>query len=186
MRAAQQQASNAEQQANSTAAGYGAQSSDISSTLLPFLTRELNNPGGISQQDQTAMLSAEEGGAGGVAGGLATKAAERAGATGNASGFGSSLDDIAREREKAGAQGSEAVAAKNTETKLNQQQEAAKGLGSMYGMDTAAQLRAMGLEPEDVNAEANAGKSGWFQNMTNLIASLGQAAGGAGAMGAKI
>ena len=171
-RQAQSQANGLVQGANSTAANYGSGASTISSTLIPFLTRELNNPGGISQQDQTAMLSASQGGAGGLAGGLATKAAERAGATGNASGVTSALDDIARERMKAAAGGSEAIAGENAETKLNQQQEGAKGLAGLYGTDVGAQLNAMGVQNNAIGQEVNAGNHGWFQNMTNLIAAV--------------
>jgi hypothetical protein len=172
MRAAQQQATNAANTAGSTAAGYGTGAEDISSTLTPFLTRELNSPAGISQQDQTAMLSASQGGAGGIAGGLATRGDERAAATGNGSGFGSSLDDIARQREQAAARGSESIAGENTQAKLNQQQEGATGLRGMYGTDVNAQLGAMGVRNNAINSEVNAGSHGWFQNMTNLIASI--------------
>src|SRR5580700_10301490 len=163
MRSAVNQANALENTANSTAAGYGSTASNISSTLLPFLTRELNTPGGISQQDQTAMLSASQGGAGGLAGGLATKGDERAGATGNASGLSASLDDIARERMKAAAGGSEGIAAENAQTKLNQQQEGADGLSRMYGTDVGAQLGALGVQNNAINSEVNAGSHGWFQ-----------------------
>ncbi len=182
MRGAQQQATTAANTAGSTAAGFGSGAEDINSVLEPYLTRELNNPGGISQQDQTAQLSAADAGAGGVAGGLATKANERAAATGNTSGVGASMDDIAREREKAAASSSSGIANENTETKLNQQQQAATGLRGLYGTDVGAQLGAMGVQNNAIGQEVNAGSHGWFQNMTNLIAAVrggGQAPGAA-------
>lgn len=182
MRAAQSQANNLQNSASSTAAGYGSDASNISSTLTPFLTRELNTPPGFSQQDQTAMLSASQGGAGGLAGGLATQNNMRAAATGNDSGFASSGDDIAHERMKAAALGSESVAGENANLKQTQQQGAAEGLRGMYGTDVGAQLHAMGVQNDAINSEVNAGSHGWFQNMTDLIASLGKAAQGAGAM----
>jgi hypothetical protein len=172
MRSAVNQANSLENNASSTAAGYGSGAANISSTLIPFLTRELNNPGGISQQDQTAMLSASQGGAGGLAGGLATKANERAGATGNASGVTSALDDIARQRMKAAAGGSEAIAGQNAETKLNQQQEGAEGLSKLYGTDVGAQLGALGVQNNAIGQEVNAGDHGWFQNLTSMISAL--------------
>jgi hypothetical protein len=180
MRGAQAQANAAEQNAGSTAAGYGAGAENISSVLEPFLQREMTTPGGISQQDQTAMLSASQAGAGGVAGGLATKANERASATGNASGVGASMDDIARQREQAAAQASSGIADENTKAKLNEQQEGASGLRGLYGTDVGAQLNAMGVQNNAIGQEVNAGSHGWFQNMTNLIASVrggGQAPG---------
>lgn len=172
MRSAVSQANNAQQTAGSTAAGYGSDAAGISSTLTPFLTRELNNPEGISQQDQTAMTSAAEAGAGGLAGGLATKANQNAAATGNASGFSSTLGDIARERGKAAAGAGEGIAAQNAETKLNQQNQAAEGLRGLYGNDVSAQLGSMGIRNGAINAETNADSTGWFQNMNNLIRSL--------------
>lgn len=172
MRSAVNQSNALENNADSTAAGYGSGAASISSVLTPFLTRELNNPGGISQQDQTAMLSATEGGAGGLAGGLATKADERAGATGNASGVTSALDDIARQRMKAAAGGAESIAGQNAETKLNQQQEGAEGLSKLYGTDVGAQLNALGVQNNAINSEVNAGSHGWFQNLTNMISAI--------------
>jgi hypothetical protein len=169
VRAAQGQANAAENAAESTGAEYGASASNISSVLEPFLQRELTTPGGISQQDQTAMLSASQAGAGGVAGSLATKADERAAATGNASGVGASMDDIAREREKAAAGASSNIANENTETKLKEQQEGAQGLGSLYGTDVGAQLKAMGVQTGDINAEVNAGSHGWLQNFNSIL-----------------
>jgi hypothetical protein len=172
MRQLQQDAENAVTGDTNTAGNYGASASTVSSVLEPFLTRELTNPGGISQQDQTAELSATQGGAGGVAGGLQTKANERAAATGNESGFGASADDIARERMKAAAGGAEKIAGENADVKLKQQQEGAEGLSSLYGTDVNAQMKALGIVPSAVNAGVNAGSHGWFQNMTNLIAAV--------------
>jgi hypothetical protein len=172
MRAAQSQATNLANNAAGTSAGYGTDAVNIGSTLTPFLTRELNNPQGISQPDQTAMLSAAEGGAGGVAGGLQTGLDQRAAATGNASGFAGAADDIARERMKAAAGESSAIAAKNAGVKEEQRQAAASGLRGMYGTDVSAQLGAMGVQNNAINTSVNAGSHGWFQNMTNLIASI--------------
>jgi hypothetical protein len=180
MRGAVSQAQNLENNASSTAAGFGSGAEDISSTLTPFLTRELTSPGGISQQDQTAMLSASQAGAGGVAGGLETKANERAAATGDSSGGGAALDDIARQREQAAASASSGIANENTQEKLKEQQEGAEGLKGLYGTDVGAQLGALGVQNNAIGQEVNAGSHGWFQNMTNLIASIrggGQAPG---------
>ena len=47
-------------------AGYGSQTAgNINAQLLPFLTRELNNPEGYTQQQTGAMLGQAEAGAGG-------------------------------------------------------------------------------------------------------------------------
>src|ERR1700743_3119785 len=61
--------------AGNTAAGFGSSASGISANLLPFLTRELNNPQGFSQQDTTQMLNQAQAGAGGATSGLMGAAA---------------------------------------------------------------------------------------------------------------
>lgn len=182
MRSAVNQANGLEHNAGSTAAGYGSSAASISSTLTPFLTRELNNPGGISQQDQTAMLTNALAGAGGLAGGLATKATQRAGATGNQSGVTSALDDIARQRMQAAANTSSSIASQSAETKLKQQQEGAEGLAGLYGTDVGAQLKALGVQNDAIGQEVNAGDHGWFQNLTGMISAI--RGGGSGAQSA--
>ena len=90
------------------------------------------------------------------------------------------MDDIARQREQAAAQASSGVANKNTEVKLQQQDQAATGLRGLYGTDVGAQLDAMGVRNNAIGQEVNSGSHGWFQNMTNLVASIrggGQAPG---------
>ena len=57
---------NAANNASSTGAGYGSSAAGINSTLLPFLTRELNNPQGFTQQQTGSMLNQAEAGAGGA------------------------------------------------------------------------------------------------------------------------
>jgi hypothetical protein len=42
----------------------------------------------------------------------------------------------------------------------------------MYGTDVNAQLKAMGIIPEDINAGLNAGKSGWLQNTEGVLGTL--------------
>jgi hypothetical protein len=46
----------------------------------------------------------------------------------------------------------------------------------MADASTEAALKAMGIQTQDINAEIEAGKSGWFQNMTGLISALGKGA----------
>ena len=180
MRAGQAQANALQNTAGNTAANYGTTAANISSTLSPFLQRELNSPAGYSQPDETAMLSNALSGAGGVAGGLMTKADQRAGATGNQAGFSSNLDDIARQTAKGAAEASTGVAVKNAALKEEQQQAGAEGLRGRYGTDVGAQLNALGVQNNAINSEVNAGKSGWFQNMTALISALRGGGGGSG------
>ena len=73
----------------------GSQASTISSTLLPFLTRQLTNPQGYTQQQTGAMLDAAEAGTGGATAGLTTEA-NLAAARNRNSGFSGALDQAAR------------------------------------------------------------------------------------------
>jgi hypothetical protein len=81
------------------------------------------------------------------------------------------MDDIARQREQAAAQASSGVANKNTEVKLQQQDQAATGLRGLYGTDVGAQLNAMGVRNNAIGQEVNSGSHGWFQNMNSSIQS---------------
>ncbi len=169
MRGAQSQANNAYNNAVNTSSGLGASANGISANLTPFLTSELEHPQGYSQQDESAMLSAALGGAGGANAGLAGEAQQQAATTRNAGGFQAALDDAARQRSKAAAGASEGIAAKNADLKQSQQQNAAEQLSKLYGVDTSGMLDAMGQEANDVNAEANAGRSGWLQNTLGIL-----------------
>lgn len=180
MRNAQNQSGSAYNQANNAASQYGAEGQGIGSTLTPFLTSELEHPQGYSQGDESAMLAAGLGGAGGADSGIAGQANEEAAVSRNAGGFQSALDDAARQRMKASAGMSEGIAAKDADLKQQQQQDAARGLQGMYGTDTSGMLDAMNQEHGDINSEVNAGNSGWLQNTMGVLSTLGGMAGGAG------
>jgi hypothetical protein len=172
------QALNAGTTAASTGAGYGAGAAGVNSQLLPFLTRELNNPQGFTQQQQGAMLGAAEGGAGGSTAGLTTEANLASARDRNSGGFSGALDDAARQKDKALAGVSEGIAAKSAGLQNEQQQAAAGGLAGMQSLDTNAQLKAMGLVPEDVNAATKAyGTGDWASDLTNLGKGVGSGLG---------
>lgn len=175
------QALNAGNQANSVGAGYGAQASGISAQLLPFLTRELNNPQGFTQQQTGSMIGAAEGGAGGSTAGLTTEANLAGARDRNSGGFSGALDEAARQKDKALAGTSEGIAGQDAELQQHQQQEAATGLGNEQGMDQDAQLKAMGLIPEDVNAATKAfGVGDWASQLGQLQKGIGSGIGIAG------
>jgi len=162
--------------AQGVAGGYGDQAQGISGNLLPFLTRELNNPQGFTQQQTGAMEGAAEGGAGGSTAGLTTEANLASARNRNSGGFSGALDEAARQKDKALAGTSEGIAGQNANLQQKQQQSAASGLSNMYGQDTSAQLKAMGLVPEDVNSAANADSAPW-NALSNLIKAGSSAAG---------
>lgn len=177
-------AKNAATTAGDTGASYGANASTINSQLLPFLTRELNNPEGFTQQQQGAMLNQAEAGAGGATSGLTTEANLASARNRNSGGFSGALDEAARDKGKTLSGISSGIASQNANLQQQNQQAAASGLSNMYGQDTGAQLKAMGLVAPDVNAATQANSAPW-ENLTKMISAAGTAASGAGAMGLK-
>jgi hypothetical protein len=169
MRDAANQALQAGNTAATTAGGYNATASGIGANLVPFLTRQMTNPQGMSQRDIGAQLTAGLAGAGGATAGLTGAAGKMAATTRNPMGFSSALDAAARERARAGAGTAERVAANNADVKLRQQQEAEQGLGGLYGTAGRLGVESQGQTAEDVNAAANASKTGWLQNLTALM-----------------
>lgn len=185
MRSASNNAGNATTTAANTGASLGAQANGISSTLTPFLTSELEHPQGFGQTDTSAMLSDAEAGAGGATSAITGKAMQQEAQTHNAGGMAAVLDDAARSRAKAAAGASENIGAQNATLKQNQIQDASKQLQGMYGTDTSGMLDATGQEANDINAQANASKTGWLQNATGIMSSLAQGASGAASLGFK-
>ncbi|MGA8529253.1 MAG: hypothetical protein WB622_06025 [Acidobacteriaceae bacterium] len=183
MRSAVSQAGNAATTAANTAAGYGAGASTIGSALVPYEARQLTNPAGMSQADIGAQLTAGLAGAGGATSGLQGAASKMAATTRNPMGFSAGLDAASRARAAASARTSEGIAANNADVKLQQQSDAARTLGSLYGTDVSGQNAAAGQQANDINAQVNASKSGWLQNMLDTISTISGAAKGAGSMG---
>lgn len=173
MRALVNDAANAANQANSTGIQYGTQQSAVNAQLFPFLVRELNSPTGFTQQQKDAMLTGAEAGAGGSTAGLTTEAKLAEARNRNSAGFGTALDEAARQRDKALASTGEGIEAENAQVQNQQQQSAARGLGNMQELDANSQLKAMGLIPEDVNAGTNAQTQGWLQSWNQFNKDLG-------------
>src|SRR5580693_989262 len=96
MRSATDQAKNAYTTASQTAGKYGAAGDQISSSLIPGLEREANNPEGFTPEEMNNQLVAGEEGAGGANAGIAGQAALQAARTRNSAGESAVLDSAAR------------------------------------------------------------------------------------------
>lgn len=182
MRAAQSQANQTFGNATDSAAGYGAAGKTINSQLTPFLLQRLQNPQGFSQGDLTSMLSSALGSEGGATSAISGEAQQQAARTRNDAGFAGALTQAARERAKNLASTSEGIAANNAQLKQDQQSGAAKMLTGLYGTDVNAQEGMTGQANQATQNAIEAGKSGWFQNMTGLLNSLGGLSNGAGSV----
>jgi hypothetical protein len=168
---------------NNTAGSFGGQASSITGPLTSQLQKQAANPTGFNPTDVNNMLVASAQGAGGATSGLTGQADLATARTRNAGGFASSLDEAARVKNRQLSQNNLDVSGANANLKQKQMQDAQAQLGNLAGMDTKAQLSAMGLVPESINATVNAGKSGWLQNMNQTIEAItGGAKNAAGAM----
>jgi hypothetical protein len=155
--------------ANTTAAGYGTGATNVGAALVPYEEKQLTNPTGIAPADKSAMLTSAAEGAGGAAGSLKGEAVLSAARRRNLASVSGDLGEIARAGTRAATAGNLEVENENTRTKLAQQAEAAKMLESHYGTDVAAQLKAEGLVPEDIDAWSKANQTGWQQNAMGWI-----------------
>lgn len=183
MRAAQQQAKTAYNAASATANQYDEAGNQISSSLIPGLEREANNPEGYTPEEMNDQLVAGEEGAGGSNAGITGEANLQVARSRNSAGYSNVLDEAARDKTRQLSENALNVKNKSADLGQEKQMAAQKELSSLYGTDVNANLEAQGLSTKDIEAETDAGKSGWFQNMTDLISSLGGAAKGASSLG---
>lgn len=155
----------------------------IGGSLIPGLEREAQNPTGYTPTDLNSMQVASQSGAGGANSGIVGEANLRGARTRNAGGYTAALDEAARQKQKALSTGNLDVAAKNAGLKQQQQQFAQKSLEGLYGTNTDAMLKAMGLVPQDINAAANADKTGWVQDLSQIMTAVGSLGGSKGIKG---
>lgn len=185
MRQAQSQANNNINTANQMQGTYEGEGQAIQSKLTPQLEAETTAQHSMSPTQINELLTAAGAGAGGATGAFNEQGALNAARTRNTGGLTSALDANARGRQQALASASEGIAAQDVEGALANKQSAFGQLGAMGQADTSAALGSLGLSNQGIEQEVNAGKSGWFQNLTGLMGSLAQGASAAGGLGYK-
>ncbi len=151
------------------ASTYGGVASGISSSLIPFETRQLMNPSGFSPQDITAQLAALQGGAGGGSASLVGGLNQTAANTNNYGGFGGASDEVARQRMKVAAGGAEGIASDNAQVKLGQQKTAGSVLDSLYGTSVGAQTSALSTQASDIKSAQNEGFMARLGQITGML-----------------
>lgn len=183
MRAAQAQAKSAYNTAQDTAGKASATADQISSSLIPGLENDVNNPTGYTPEEMNNQLVAGEQGAGGANAGIVGQANLGVARTHNSAGYSNALDEAARDKTRQLSENALNVQNKSADLAQQKRMGAQKELGSLYGTDTNANLDAQGLATKDIGEEVEAGKSGWLQNMEQLITTLSGA--GTAAAGVK-
>jgi hypothetical protein len=175
-RAATNEAKGAAANAAGTAATEQGQANALGAQLTPFYRSEMNAQHAFSPQQQNELLGAAAAGLGGSNATSIGQANSEAARTRNTSGFSAALDQAARDRNAAmGGVGANVAAQDVLGTQALRQQGAA-GMQGLYGQDTDAMLKAMGIQNQDINTQIEAGKSGWLQNMNATITALTGAA----------
>lgn len=177
-------AGTAAKQAGTTATNLGSEASSEKSAILPGLEREAANPTGYTPTQMNDQLVAGEQGAGGANSSISGEAALRAGRTRNSAGFGSVLDEAARDKTRQLSENALNIKGKSADLGQKKQMFAQSQIGNMYGTDTHAMLSAMGLIPEDIKAGAAADSTGWVQNFAQIMNALKPSGGGGGGAGA--
>lgn len=178
-RAAQSAAAGAAKTAGGVAATEQGQANALGAQLTPFYRSEMNAQHLYNPQQMQELLNAAAAPLAGSAATTAGQAASEAARTRNTSGYSAALDQAARERQSALGQAGAGVAAQDVMGAKQLNQEGAKGMAGLYGVDTDAMLKAMGIQNQDIQTQIEAGKSGWFQN---LMQGINAATGFVGAM----
>lgn len=163
-RAAQNSFKQAAGDAGDLAANQGANANAIGATLRPFYQQEMNAQHLFSPGQTNELLTAAGApiaASGATAQGQANSEAAR---TRNTAGFSAGLDQAARDRSNSLATANLGVGAQDIMGAKQLNQEGAAGMNGLYGTDTDAQLKAMGLQNQDISGQVEAGKSGWVQN----------------------
>jgi hypothetical protein len=179
-RAATNEAKGAAANAAGTAATEQGQANAIGAQLTPFYRSEMNAQHAFSPQQQNELLGAAAAGLGGSNATSIGQANSEAARTRNTSGFSAALDQAARDRNAAMGGVGANVAAQDVMGTQALRQQGAAGMQGLYGQDTDAMLKAMGIQTGDINAQTEAGKSGWFQNLEgglNAVSGLRKAFG---------
>src|SRR5208282_8206 len=148
------------QQLENTAVNQGntlfGQGQTAQNTLTPYYLQQMNNPQGLGATTIQQMLTRSGQGIAGAEGAARQTGVDLAARTGNTS----AIPSIVGGANKAGMiQQSNAgndIAIKNAMEKLQQQQQGAAGMNSLFNTDTKSALDAGGLATGDLNAAIKA------------------------------
>ena len=178
LRQEESEANTAEKTAAGTAANLGTTAAGELGALQPFEAREMHAEHLYDPSQLNELLTAAGAGIGGATGAVQTGLERQAATTGNAAGVTKSLDDLAREKLKAGAGVSENVASQDVMGAKPLNQQGAAGMQGLYGENVKGQLAAMGQEASDINAATQASQTGWLQQgegIANTAANVAKA-----------
>jgi hypothetical protein len=161
---------------------YSANSDNAYSTLMPMYTSMATNPQGFDKPTINNLTTAGMQSTGGSVAGAVGQGNLAAARTGNVGGYQFALDNAARTGIKTNADNALAVQNEDAQYKATQKGVGLSGMTGLYGSNLNAATGQTNAQNQSTQALTDAGKSGWFQNMTGLISAAGTAASGAGAI----
>lgn len=147
---------------------YGAETDALSGQLKGIYGQQATNPQGMTAGEindaRTASMESTGGGVSSVHGEGNLEAAR----TGNRGGYQAALSDASRKGIAINASKSLQIQNMNTALKEAQRDQGIAGIQGLESENRSGTLSAMGLDAGAINAQTEAGKSGWFQNMLGL------------------
>lgn len=146
--------------------------SALYNSLFPQFTAEAVNPQGFTPGETASINTAAQQSVGGSTAGAVGQGSLRAARTRNSGGSDMALDESVRSGQRALSEDALGVQGENAMLKETQRQEGLQGLSGLYGTNQSGMLSALGLGNQATQTGTQAGQSGWFQNMTSLIAAL--------------
>jgi hypothetical protein len=144
-------------------------SNALYSQLFPQFSAEATDPTGFGAKATAEMKTNAEQSIGGGQSATVGQGNLTAARTRNAGGFGSALDESARDSKRALSSADLGVDSENAALKEAQKQEGLSGLSSLYGGNNSTMLSALGLGNQATQTGTQAGQSGWFQNFLGAI-----------------
>lgn len=164
MRNVEQESQNQFQTNAATGGAYGNLAGQDRGMLMQQNRNAINNPTGYNANQQHEMLTAGEAGTGGATGSIAGAAGLAANRTRNSGALTGTLDNIARTRAQGAAKTSEGIAANSAQLGQKNKEDALHSLLSLYGSDSANQLKAGQLANQNLDTSIKANQTGWLQN----------------------
>lgn len=173
-RGATTQAKTQGQQAAGVAGNAGTQASQLYSSIVPGLIRQAQTPQGYTAEQLNNMNTASQQAAGGANASVTGQGTLQALRTKTAGGFAPALDEAARQKGRTLSTNALDIQNMNARLGLQRQQQAQQQLGGLFGQTSGDQLRAMGLQSQDLENQLKAGQQGWAQNLEGALGTIGQ------------
>lgn len=179
MRTLTNQAQNAVTNAGQSAGTYGSQAGTMFGSVAPTVSQwAAGNTPGYGSLGLAQMLNSNEMAAAAARGSGDERARLLGARTGNAASVAPVESGVAGQTGRTASLAIQNALTQNAQLKAKQQQDAL-GLGSsLYGTAGRIGLGFAGQQAPDINAGANANKTGWFQNALGLVSALSGASKG--------